>query len=331
MRSEKDMPVDARILGALRSGTDGVSGAELAQRLGISRAAVWARIEELRRIGYQVEATPHQGYRFVSAPDALHGDDLMARLGPLRVIGRDIRVFEETGSTNDVVEKLARDGVQEGVVVFAESQSRGRGRLGRKWLSPARRGLWFSVLLRPTLRPQAVPRITIMAAVAVWEAVREEIGLQLEVKWPNDLLAGGKKVAGILTEMSGEQDRVKHVILGIGVDANLEPSDLPKGPGVNATSLSAVAGRQLDRSGLATAILRALDAAYEQVAKGGFEAIADRWEANCSTIGQQVDVRLGDRRVRGRAETLDEDGALLVRTEHGRLERVTGGDVTVTG
>src|SRR5436189_1380527 len=142
------MTIDAQILTALRRAGHGcVSGAELSQRLGISRAAIWARIEELRALGYDIEASPHLGYQLVSAPDLLHADDLMSCLGKTKVIGRDIRVFEETTSTNDVIEKLARDGVPEGAVVFAESQTKGRGRLGRKWISPARKGLWFSVLL----------------------------------------------------------------------------------------------------------------------------------------------------------------------------------------
>ena len=166
------MTTDAQILTALRAVNDGgVSGAELSQRLGISRAAIWARIEELRALGYDIEASPHLGYRLVSAPDVLHADDLLARLGKTKVVGRDIRVFQETSSTNDVAEKLARDGVKEGVVVFAESQTRGRGRLGRKWTSPSKRGLWFSVLLRPAVRPQEATRLTIASATALARAV----------------------------------------------------------------------------------------------------------------------------------------------------------------
>ena len=135
------MSLDVQILTALRAAGDGaVSGAELSQKLGVSRAAVWARIEDLRSLGYDIEASPHRGYRLLSAPDVLHADDLISRLGKTKVIGRDIRVFQETTSTNDVIEKLARDGVKEGVVVFAESQTRGRGRLGRKWMSPAKTG-----------------------------------------------------------------------------------------------------------------------------------------------------------------------------------------------
>src|SRR5712691_5815953 len=155
------MSSDTAILTALRSSEDGsVSGTALSQQLGVSRAAVWARIEELRSLGYEIEASPHQGYRLLSAPDVLHADDLLSRLGRVKVVGRDIRVFQETTSTNDIIDKLARDGVKEGVVVFAESQTRGRGRLGRKWASPPKKGLWFSVLLRPDLRPQAATQLT---------------------------------------------------------------------------------------------------------------------------------------------------------------------------
>jgi BirA family biotin operon repressor/biotin-[acetyl-CoA-carboxylase] ligase len=215
------MNIDTAILKALRAAGDGaVSGAELSQHLGVSRAAVWARIEELRTLGYDIEASPHLGYRLVNSPDVLHADDLMSRIGKVKVIGRDIRVFEETTSTNDVIEKLARDGVKEGAVVFAESQSRGRGRLGRKWISPARKGLWFSILLRPDMRPQETTRLTVASATALRRAIESETGLHPEIKWPNDLLLGGKKVAGILTELAGELDHIRYVIVGIGVDVH---------------------------------------------------------------------------------------------------------------
>src|SRR5262245_131634 len=136
------MSIDAQILTALRAAGNGtVSGAQLSQRLGVTRTAIWARIEDLRSLGYDIEASPHLGYRLLGAPDLLHADDLLSRLGSTRVVGRDIRVFQETTSTSDIVEKLARDGVKEGVVAFAESQTRGRGRLGRQWVSPAKMGL----------------------------------------------------------------------------------------------------------------------------------------------------------------------------------------------
>jgi BirA family biotin operon repressor/biotin-[acetyl-CoA-carboxylase] ligase len=320
---------DAKILSALRAHPDGVSGAQLAEQLGISRAAIWARIEELRRLDYDIEASPHVGYRLVSSPDALHADDLFARLGKTRVIGRDIQVFEQTTSTNDVMEKLARDGVKEGVVVFAESQTKGRGRLGRKWISPERKGLWFSVLLRPDLRPQEATQLTVASATALRRAILAETGLPPEIKWPNDILIGGKKVAGILTELSAEVDRVKHIILGIGVDVNLDADELPGELRKTATSLKIEKGEMICRAELAVAILRELDFDYDRICSGKFSAVADEWEAHCATIGKNVTVLIGDRKIRGRAESLDDDGALLVRTEHGHLERIIGGDVTL--
>ena len=323
------MTTDAKILSALRANPDGVSGAQLAEQLGISRAAIWARIEELRRLDYDIEAGPHFGYRLVHSPDALHADDLLARLGETKVIGRDIQVFEETTSTNDVMEKLARDGVKEGAVVFAESQTKGRGRLGRKWISPERKGLWFSVLLRPDLRPQEATQLTVASATALRRAIAAETGLQPEIKWPNDILIDGKKVAGILTELSAEVDRVKHIILGMGVDVNQDASELPLELRKTATSLKIERGEMISRAELAVAILRALDEDYARICGGKFTAVADEWESHCATIGKNVTVLIGDRKIRGRAESLDDDGALLVRTEHGHLERIIGGDVTL--
>lgn len=325
------MTTDSEILVALRSATEGgVSGAELSHKLGISRAAIWARIEELRQVGYDIEATPHLGYRLVSSPDALHADDLLARLGKTKVIGRDIRVFQETTSTNDVIEKLARDNVKGGVVVFAESQSKGRGRLGRKWISPARKGLWFSVLLRPDLRPQEVTQLTVASATALRRAIEHNTGLKAKIKWPNDILINKKKAAGILTELSAELDRVKHIILGIGVDVNLNAAEFPADLRKLATSLKIETGKTISRADLAVAILRELDHDYARVCTGKFEAVADEWEEHCGTIGQPVTIQVGERRIHGRAESLDDHGALLLRTEHGHQERVTGGDVTMS-
>ena len=324
------MTTDAQILSALRSlEHDGVSGAELSQQLGVSRAAIWARIEELRRLGYDIEASPHLGYRLISAPDVLHADDLLSRLGKTKIIGRDIRVFERTTSTNDVIEKLARDGVKEGAVVFAESQTKGRGRLGRKWTSPDRKGLWFSVLLRPALHPQEITQLTVVAATALWRAIHQQTGLRPGIKWPNDILVRGRKTAGILTELTAELDRVKHVILGIGVDVNLGAGDFPSELRKLATSLKIELGRPVSRSELATAILRELDRDYARVCAGDFASVADEWEEHCTTLGRNVAIQIGDRRIRGRAEALGEDGALLLRTEHGHLERIIGGDVTL--
>lgn len=323
------MTTDAEILASLRgAGEGGVSGAELACRLGISRAAIWARIEELRGLGYDIEASPVQGYRLRGTPDCLHADDLISRLArATRVVGRDIRVFQETSSTNDIAEKLARDGVKEGVVVFAESQSKGRGRLGRKWVSPSGKGLWFSVLLRPLLHPQAATQLTVAAATALVRAIRSATKLTPQVKWPNDIMLRGRKVAGVLTELSAELDTVRHAVLGIGVDVNVRATEFPPELRKIATSCQIELGRSIDRAELAVSIMRELDADYHGVCAGEFGRIANEWESSCTTLGREVRIQVGTRQIEGRAEALDEDGALLVRTEHGRLERIVGGDV----
>ncbi len=324
------MTIDTQILTALRAtGESGVAGTELSQKLGISRAAVWARINELRSLGYEIEASPHLGYRLLNSPDLLHADDLLSGLGRTAVVGRDIRVFEETTSTNDIVEKLARDHVKEGVVVFAESQTKGRGRLGRKWMSPARKGLWFSVLLRPAMRPAAVTQLTIAAATALNRAIRAQTGLAPEIKWPNDILVRGKKVAGILTELSAELDKVKYVILGVGISVNLNPGEFPPELRKHATSLKIETGQRQNRAALAVKILQELDHDYDLVCSGRFETVADEWEEHCLTLGRRVVIHVGDRKIQGCAESLDTDGALLLRTQHGRLERIIGGDVTL--
>lgn len=322
------MTLDAQILSALRrAGADGIGAATLALRLRQESAVVTQRVSALCDLGYEIQSTPHFGFRLVSVPDLLHADDLISRLSPQRIVGRDIQVFQQTSSTNDVAEKLARDGVAEGVVVFAESQTKGRGRLGRKWISPAGQGLWFSVLLRPRLPPASVTQLTIAAATAVARGIRTQTELAPQIKWPNDILIRGKKVAGILTELSAELDQVRYVVIGIGVDVNV--NEFPAELNGVATSLAIEAGRHLVRAEIAAAILQELDADYARIKRGDFAALAEEWEQHCLTLGRRVQIHIGERTVRGRAESLDNDGALLVRTEHGHLERIVGGDVTL--
>ena len=196
-------------------------------------------------------------------------------------------------------------------------------------MSPAKGGLWFSLLLRPRLRPQEATQLTVASATALRRAIATQTGLEAEIKWPNDILVRGCKVAGILTELSAELDQVKHLILGIGVNVNLNPSDFPADLRRLATSLKAELGKPVLRPELAVAILRELDTDYERITSGRFAAVADEWEQHCTTLAHEVVIRTGERQLRGRAESLDDDGALLVRTDHGRLERVIGGDVAL--
>jgi BirA family biotin operon repressor/biotin-[acetyl-CoA-carboxylase] ligase len=197
---------------------------DLGRQLKLPTTAVTTEIAELEKLGYTIESHPHFGYRLLGIPDRLTADDIKARL-KTKLIGSEILVFEETASTNDVVEHLAKSGAGEGLVVFAESQTRGRGRRGRAWASPRGKGLWFSVLLRPPLPPSAASRITVAASVAVTRAIREVCRVDARIKWPNDVIIGDKKLGGILTELRVEADEILMAILGVGIDVNCEQDD----------------------------------------------------------------------------------------------------------
>ena len=264
----------AQILAALRSTEHGVSGTDLCHQLGVSRAAVWSQIESLREIGFEIVASPHLGYQLVSSPDTLLADDMMSRLGKVNVIGREIIVLEQTTSTNDEIEKAAMNGHEEGLVVFAESQTHGRGRMGRRWSSPAGKGLWFSFLLRPRLAPGECTQLTAATATALVRAIQDKTNISPEIKWPNDLMIQGKKVGGILTEMSAELDKVRHVIVGIGIDVNQTASEFPVEIQSTATSLKLATGKNISRTDLAITILRELDQDYSRIA-GGKSAIIE--------------------------------------------------------
>jgi BirA family transcriptional regulator, biotin operon repressor / biotin---[acetyl-CoA-carboxylase] ligase len=300
---------------------------DLGRRLKLPTAAVNAEIAELEKIGYTIESHPHFGYRLLGTPDRLTADDIKAQL-KTSLIGSEILVFEETASTNEVIEHLAKSGAREGLVVFAESQTRGRGRRGRAWASPRGKGLWFSVLLRPTLPTSAASRITVAASVAVARAIRQNCGVDARIKWPNDVMVNGKKMAGILTELRAEADEILLAILGIGIDVNCQREDFPGELGDIATSLELETGSAQDRVALAAQVLIALDECY-QTALTNFEMIVDEWAKLCTTVGRQIVVTMGQNRIEGFAQALDSDGALLLRRDSGQIERILGGDVVV--
>ena len=204
---------------------------------------------------------------------------------------------------------------------------------GAGWGAPGfrrrARGFGSPFYCGPIFLPQSATQLTVAAATALARAIGLQTGLAPEIKWPNDILIRGKKVAGILTELTAELDHVKEMVLGIGVDVNLDAADLPRDLRKTATSLKIESGQALDRAELAVAILRELDADYERIRRGQFELVAAEWRQRCGTLGRQVSIRVGDRVIRGRAESLDAEGALLLRTQHGHLERIIGGDVTM--
>jgi BirA family biotin operon repressor/biotin-[acetyl-CoA-carboxylase] ligase len=321
------MVTDEMVLAALRE-EEGklVSGADLAKRLGVSRAAVWKHISQLRAVGYGIDTVPFEGYRLVSRPDLMLSAEIKSGLKTER-FGREVYAFRETSSTSDVASALASGGAEEGTVVVADKQTAGRGRMGRSWESAPGVGIWMSVILRPRVPPMTVPRVTITSAVAVSELLKEEADLDAPIDWPNDIVVRDKKVCGILTEMVAEQDRVESVILGIGLNVNQTENDFSPELRENATSLYIESGVKRDRTALLQRLLERLEQLYDILQEGRFEEIVARWSANSYTLGRRVRCTADGRPVEGIAESLASDGALVVRTDGGAVRQITCGDV----
>lgn len=317
------------ILRLLREQDGYLSGGRLSRELGITRAAIWKQISALREDGYRIEALPSRGYRLCSSPDLLDEPSLRSLLPAGCLIGRHLVCSGTTASTNTDAFRLAEEGAPEGAVVLADSQSGGKGRLGRRWESPAGVNLYCSVVLRPPLLPHEAPQLTFLSAVAVARTIEAVTGLVPAIKWPNDLLMGGRKVAGLLNEMSAETDRVGFVILGIGVNVNMRADQFPDGLRAPATSLMLETGTPLSRTAFAVRLFRELTAEYERFLRDGFEPVREAWSRRCTAFGREVSVDTGAGVLRGPFAGIDRDGALLLRGTGGSLERVLSGDVTV--
>lgn len=324
------MMSDEKILEALRSSNGCyVSGEELCKLAGISRAAIWKRIEKLREEGYDIEALPHLGYRLTGVPDSLIPSEIKWGLGA-KVMGREIISYKKTGSTNDIAYELAEKGIKEGAVIIADEQTLGKGRHGRQWVSPPKGGIYMSCVLRPEMAPNEIPRITLMAAVAVAKSVRSVTALPASIKWPNDILVNGRKVCGILTEMKAEQDRIDFIVLGIGINVNTAVKALPKGATSLRAELHSSGGDQnLSRIELARNIIESVEHYYDILKKKGSAAIIEEWKALSSTLGCRVKVMLPKRSFEGTAHDVDRDGSLVVRLDSGVMERVSSGDIVM--
>lgn len=262
----------------------------------------------------------------VGAGAAWSIDELRRGLAVKRLAG-NFHYFAEVDSTNTYARQLAENGAREGEIVIAEAQTQGRGRLGRRWQSPPFANLYFSVILRPQLPPVQAPQITLAAAVALAETVASFIAQPATIKWPNDILVNGKKLAGILTEVSCDPDRVHYVILGIGVNLNYRVAAMPDEIRAHATSIAELTGKSVQRESFLRRLIQGLDRCYGELEESGFAVLAPRWEAHFGLRGRRVRVELLDQIVTGRAIGIDKDGALLVEDEHGAIKRVIAGDV----
>lgn len=290
-----------------------ISGEELANKLNVSRTTIWNNIDFLRKQGYTIEAHPNLGYRLIDVPDRVLPDEIQYGL-KTKIMGKRIYAYEEVGSTNDIAWELAGQGEPEGSVVFAESQTKGRGRLKRQWFSPSRKGLWFSVILKPDLTPNYAPMITAVSAVATARAIAKYTGLSVWIKWPNDIYINGKKAGGILTELNTELDTIKFVILGIGINVNVDNFSIE-----TATSLMIEGGKFYSRIELAKEILISLEYYY----KLKWDYIITEWKNLSLVSGKRV--RVGE--IEGQAQGIDEQGALILRLDDGFIKHITSGDV----
>ncbi len=320
-------PVDEQILRLFYDHAgEFLSGEQISRELGVSRTAVWKRIGRLRALGYRIEAVTSRGYRLASSPDILHPAQLKTGLDT-ELIGREVVYFPATDSTNIRAHELARAGAVEGTVVVADRQSAGKGRLGRRWESPPGVNLYASVVLRPTIAPRHATQLTFLSAAAVARSVAEITGLQPTVKWPNDVLLGGRKVAGLLNELDAETERIHYLILGIGVNLNMKADQFPADLRYPATSLAIETGRAVERLAFTRLLLGHLDRLYRVYRARGFAAVLEAWQAFFDLVGRTVEVDCQEYRIRGQVIGLDADGALLLRLANGTEQRVLSGDV----
>jgi len=306
-----------------------VSGETISRELQVSRTAIWKQINGLRKLGYVIKAVPSRGYYLVSSPDVLTVEEISAHLNA-SLIGRHAVCLNETVSTNSHAFRLAEQGADEGTVVLAETQSCGKGRMGRVWTSPAGVNLYSSIILRPGGMPYEAPQLTFLSAVAVARTIEQVSDLKPEIKWPNDVLIGGKKVAGLLNEMSAETDGINFVILGIGVNLNMTAEQFPSDLRHPATSLLLETGRPVGRAHFAAVMLNELDSLYADFLAHGFGLVREEWQRRCNAHGRELAVSDGGAEiVRGMFAGIDGSGALLVQGANGIINRILSGDVRV--
>ena len=299
------------------------SGIELASILGVSRTAIWKSVNSLRTMGYAIEAASRRGYRLVKTPDLLLPYEIKRGLRA-RSFGGRIEYYQEVGSTNDVARELAIQGTPEGTVVVAETQSMGRGRMGREWFSP-KGGIWLSVVLRPRVSPDKVSKLALMFGVVATKTLLLE-GVECGLKWPNDVLVDDKKVCGILTEIDAELDVVNYVIIGVGINVNNDPMEFPPEFRDAATTLKAELGREVPRAPIVRRFLEELERAYRLFSSGESSTMLEEWRSLSGTLGRNVRIVTHSRTFEGTATNIDDDGALLLRLKDEKLERVLSGD-----
>jgi len=305
-----------------------VSGEVLAKKLGISRVAVWKQIQKLKDMGYKIISGQNLGYCLVSRPDLLIPHEVQRGLFTT-YIGKKIFYFPELESTNIVAKEKAlhrAEGIDEGTLIIAERQSTGKGRLGREWFSPVG-GIWLSIILYPQLSPSYISRITLMTAVAAVKSIKICTQIESQIKWPNDILINEKKVCGILTEMSAELDIINWVVVGIGINVNIDHQDFPEDIQKNTISLKEILGKKVLRVKLVQTFLQEFEKYYESLKRREFSSILKEWKLYSHTLGKKIRVDMGERIITGEATDINEEGALILKKGDGKLVEIISGTI----
>ncbi|MBO7711683.1 MAG: biotin--[acetyl-CoA-carboxylase] ligase [Lachnospiraceae bacterium] len=317
------------LLSLLRERNGYVSGQELCRHFGVSRTAVWKAVNRLKEAGYEIEAVPNKGYRILSCPDSVAAVEVSS-LMETEVIGRDVRYMETIDSTNLYARRLGEDGAAEGVLVVADEQTAGKGRSGRHWTTPPGSAIAMSVLLRPRIAPERISMVTLVMGLAVAKAVRELYGLDALIKWPNDVVVNGKKICGILTEMSAELMAVNYIVIGVGINSNMK--EFPEEIRTTATSVALELGQDISRSQLIAEVMKHFETLYRCFLEtSDLSRIMSDYNAILVNTGRRVRVLEPGNEYSAQALGTDRLGRLLVRTDEGTVREVYAGEVSVRG
>ncbi len=303
------------------------SGQELCDKLNVSRTAVWKCINELKSDGYIIDSKHKSGYILIEEPDVINYTEISPHL-KTDFIGRSYLYFDSISSTNDYAKEIASDS-PDGTTIVAEEQTSGRGRMGRQWVSYKKQGIWMSIILKPNIAPNDAVKLTQVAAVSLVDAIRETTNLTSYIKWPNDIIVNGKKACGILTEMNGEIDKINFIVVGIGVNVNID--SFPVGLQDKATSLSIEASKKIDRKLLTASMLNNFERYYRTFLDEGFFSIRNLCKEYSLTLGKDVKVIMNNKEYVGQAVDICNDGSLIVAFKNGEKKAITSGEVSIRG
>lgn len=310
------------------SGEEFISGEKISEEFKVTRAAIWKNMNALKEEGYDIESVPRKGYRIISSPDILTLEEIEEGLHT-EYIGRNLYYYDSILSTNIRAKEIALD-EPEGTVIVSEEQTGGIGRLGRDWISPKKKGIWFTIILKPEVQPMEVSKIALVGAAAVNKAL-EDMGVNSGIKWPNDIVINGKKVCGILTEMSCELNMVNYVVMGIGINVNLDGIDIPEELKHKATSLKIATSKEVDRKTLLANILNHFEGLYEEFKNGHISSTIRICRENSVLLGEEVRIIRGKETRIGKALDINSEGELVVQFLNDIIENIFSGEVSLRG